>query len=218
MPDLDEAVLTRARKRADGPRGERLMNRRASSAQAEAVAMRRNSLVHRARSPSATASTTKPLPNQTAPMARVEDTGSKPRTHPKRKKEERPLERNIDNVIFGDVTFKAWYPSWYPKEIIGEKGLNGDNKGILVSDLYVCKRCFAYSKVAIDWVRHTRCCKKEVPGERIYTHGPQGTWSIWEVDGDVDTVSHVLSMVIESFANRGVALLSESLTICKIVP
>lgn len=110
----------------------------------------------------------------------------------KESKKDKPLERNIDNVIFGDVTFKAWYPSWYPKEIIGDS-LRGDGKGIVVPELYVCKRCFGYGKVLVEWVRHCRCCEKGIPGERIYSHGigrggHEATWSVWEVDGSVDTL------------------------------
>ncbi|KAG4427305.1 hypothetical protein IFR05_017212, partial [Cadophora sp. M221] len=116
-------------------------------------------------------------------------------------KDKETLERNIDNVIFGEVTFKAWYPSWYPKEIIGEKALTvgaGDKGGIVVTELYVCKRCFGYGKVLVEWVRHCRCCEREVPGRKIYVHGgwreddtPRpavGEWSIWEVDGGVETL------------------------------
>lgn len=96
-------------------------------------------------------------------------------------------------MVFGDVLFKSWYPSWYPKEIIGEKALAGDNKGIVVQTLYVCKRCFAYSKVVEDWVSHCNLCEKEVPGQQVYVHGAgQGVWSVWEVDGGVDTVSFIL--------------------------
>lgn len=71
-----------------------------------------------------------------------------------------------------------------------------------MKELYVCQRCFGYSKDVVAWVRHTRVCEKEVPGRRVYTHGgmgrgkwvgmkgrEEGVWSIWEVDGDVDTVS-----------------------------
>ncbi|KAH9222271.1 acyl-CoA N-acyltransferase, partial [Leptodontidium sp. 2 PMI_412] len=116
-------------------------------------------------------------------------------------KDKETLERNIDNVIFGEVTFKAWYPSWYPKEIIGEKALTvgaGDKGGIVVTELYVCKRCFGYGKVLVEWVRHCRCCEREVPGRKVYVHGgwreddtPRpavGEWSIWEVDGGVETL------------------------------
>ncbi|KAH7369641.1 acyl-CoA N-acyltransferase [Rhexocercosporidium sp. MPI-PUGE-AT-0058] len=125
---------------------------------------------------------------------RIDDNSSK-------EKDKDTLERNIDNVIFGEVTFKAWYPSWYPKEIIGEKALTvgaGDKGGIVVTELYVCKRCFGYGKVLVDWVRHCRCCEREVPGRKVYVHGgwreddtPRpavGEWSIWEVDGGVETL------------------------------
>jgi hypothetical protein len=110
---------------------------------------------------------------------------------------EKDLERNIDNVIFGDVTFKAWYPSWYPKEIIGEKALSCEGKGpgITVKELYICRRCFGYSKVLVEWVRHCRCCEREVPGTKVYSHGAEGEaggWSVWEVDGGVETVSYFL--------------------------
>jgi hypothetical protein len=112
---------------------------------------------------------------------------------------EKALERNIDNVVFGDVTFKAWYPSWYPKEIIGEKALSctGDGKGpgITVGELYVCRRCFGYSKVLVEWVRHCRCCEREIPGQRIYTYGGGQMWSVWEVDGGVETVSLKFSLL-----------------------
>jgi hypothetical protein len=117
----------------------------------------------------------------------------------KQKKEdlEKSLERNIDTVIFGDVSFKAWYPSWYPKEIIGEKALDGKGAGITVTELYVCERCFGYAKTLLEWVRHCRCCERGVPGQRIYVHGSgegeidedKRHWEVWEVDGEVETVS-----------------------------
>jgi len=120
----------------------------------------------------------------------------------KRKMEEdrEKLERNIDNVIFGDVTFKAWYPSWYPAQIIGEKALDGKGAGITVNELYVCRRCFGYGKVLVEWVRHCRCCEREVPGRRIYTHCTEteeeggGGWSVWEVDGGVEIVCTLLNV------------------------
>ena len=208
MPELDETVLTRARKRAEGPRGERLMSRRASSTRADVIGVRRNSVIngmkagHTLRGPVLGDATlngegkqpTRLAINNHASQYQTANTSSRAERlesedPPPRRKEEKPLERNIDNVVFGDVSFKAWYPSWYPREIIGEKGHAGEGKGIVVSDLYVCNKCFAYSKSVVDWVRHTRCCNKEMPGEKIYTHGSHGVWSIWEVDGDVDTVS-----------------------------
>ena len=110
---------------------------------------------------------------------------------------EKALERNIDYVVFGDRMFKAWYPSWYPKEIIGEKALSDAKAvGIVVQTLYVCNKCFGYGKEVDEWVKHTQACKKEVPGTRVYMHGAgeaqseeDCVWSVWEVDGEVDTVS-----------------------------
>ncbi|KAH8590821.1 acyl-CoA N-acyltransferase [Bisporella sp. PMI_857] len=104
---------------------------------------------------------------------------------------DKTIERNIDKVVFGDVIFKSWYPSWYPKEIIGEKGLLGDGRGIVVQTLYVCKWCFGYGKNVEEWARHCRGCLRATagpPGRKIYTHGQTGTWSVWEVDGEVDTL------------------------------
>lgn len=129
------------------------------------------------------ASLSTPLHSQTSSKTRTEKIDR-----------EKALERNIDNVVFGDVMFKSWYPSWYPKEIIGEKALNGDGKGIVVQTLYVCKKCFGYSRVVEEWVGHCRICEKGVPGKRVYVHGAEkdvgeGSWSVWEVDGEVDTVS-----------------------------
>lgn len=106
---------------------------------------------------------------------------------------ERALERNIDQVVLGDIMFKTWYPSWYPKEIIGDKALNGDYKsvGITVPTLYVCKKCFRYSKEVVPWFKHCKLCTQdEPPGKLIYSHGGEGNspWSVWVVDGEVETV------------------------------
>ena len=186
MPSLDGATLTRAQRRA--------------SASLHAVAKPKvvtNGVngVHAGISSSSASQSnvattngevkSKKAPSSSNSSKKLED-----------KEREKALERNIDNVIFGDVTFKAWYPSWYPKEIIGEKALNGDGKGIVVGKLYVCKRCFGYGKVVTEWVRHTKVCEREVPGRKIYDHGKDGLWSIWEVDGGVETVSLSLSFLV----------------------
>lgn len=123
-------------------------------------------------------------------------------------KEAQEQERNIDNVVFGNVMFKSWYPSWYPKEIIGEKALlNGEGgKGgggaVVVQTLYVCKRCFKYGKVVEPWVDHCAVCQADVPGTLVYQHGKgqregegRSVWSVWQVDGGVDTVSPFLSFL-----------------------
>lgn len=116
------------------------------------------------------------------------------------------LARNIDMVVFGDIAFRSWYPSWYPKEIIGEQALIGESKGIVVERLNICPKCFAYSKEMVSWLQHVKCCErsvKGVPGNLIYTHpggkgkGIKPVWSVWEVDGEVDTVRiYLLSLAV----------------------
>jgi MYST family zinc finger domain len=103
-------------------------------------------------------------------------------------------ERNIDNVVFGDMMFSAWYPSYHVKEIVGKEVVDGKKE--MLERLYVCNHCFKYSKELMNWVGHVRVCERRfggrlgvVPGQKIYTHG-KGTWSVWEVDGEVDTVSN----------------------------
>lgn len=102
------------------------------------------------------------------------------------------LERNVDNVVLGDVLFRAWYPSRHVKEVVGREVVDGKE---MLERLYVCKHCFKYSKELMGWVSHGKTCERRaggtapmVPGLRIYSHG-NSAWSVWEVDGEVDTVS-----------------------------
>jgi len=110
-------------------------------------------------------------------------------------------ERNIDNVVLGDMMFRAWYPSYHVKEIVGKEVVEGKKE--MLERLYVCNHCFKYSKELMNWLVHVRACERRfggalgvVPGREIYTHG-KGTWSVWEVDGEVDTVS--LSSIIPMY-------------------
>ena len=36
-------------------------------------------------------------------------------------------DRNIDKVVFGNICFKAWYPSYYGKEVLGDISGNASN-------------------------------------------------------------------------------------------
>lgn len=92
--------------------------------------------------------------------------------------------------------FRAWYPSYHVKEIVGREVVEGKKE--MLERLYVCCHCFKYSKELMAWLGHVRACERRfggelgmVPGRQIYTHG-SGTWSVWEVDGEVDTVSFLL--------------------------
>lgn len=108
-------------------------------------------------------------------------------------------DRNIDKVVLGNICFKAWYPSYYGKEVLGDasSGNNGakENKdggggkigrigggkraGLpppMLDRLYVCPCCFKYSKELVTWWEHVRCCETsfEMPGRKVYTH-PKGS-------------------------------------------
>lgn len=40
-----------------------------------------------------------------------------------------PSDRNIDKVMFGDICFRAWYPSYYGKEVLGDMSGNSTKSG-----------------------------------------------------------------------------------------
>ncbi|RYP26294.1 hypothetical protein DL768_011764 [Monosporascus sp. mg162] len=99
-------------------------------------------------------------------------------------------DRNIDKVVLGDICFKAWYPSFYGKEVLGDvSGNAGGGKDMgarmvggggkrdppVLDRLYVCPCCFKYSKELVAWWEHVRCCERKgvVPGRKVYTH-PKG--------------------------------------------
>lgn len=110
---------------------------------------------------------------------------------------EKASERNIDQVLFGEVLFKAWYPSWYPREILGEKSSTGETRGLLLPRLHVCARCFGYTRDLEEYVLHKSKCVKDVPGELVYIHPSKqkhnGEWTISVIDGAVDVVCLRLS-------------------------
>ena len=53
-------------------------------------------------------------------------------------------ELNILNVVLGNLLIKPWYPSFYPKELVGQR----------TERLYVCQWCFKYSKELVPYVSH----------------------------------------------------------------
>ncbi|KAI1258684.1 acyl-CoA N-acyltransferase [Xylariaceae sp. FL1019] len=87
-------------------------------------------------------------------------------------------DRNIDKVVFGSIAFKAWYVSYYAKEVLGDISGNnakmgGGKKDLQIVDkLYICPCCFKYSRDAEMWLAHVRACEERafVPGEKVYTH------------------------------------------------
>ena len=90
-------------------------------------------------------------------------------------------------VMFGNICFRTWYPSYYGKDVLGDaasasgatgkthkKGEQRDAEPLL-DRLYVCPCCFKYSKEIVQWWGHVRVCesKNVVPGRKIYVH-PKG--------------------------------------------
>ncbi|KAH8903225.1 hypothetical protein BR93DRAFT_931245 [Coniochaeta sp. PMI_546] len=110
-------------------------------------------------------------------------------------------DRNIDKVVLGDICFRAWYPSYYGKEVLGDSSTSHhpqphenahqtDSKDVtgakghtrhrdpppILNRLCVCPCCFKYSKELVTWWEHVRICEARghIPGRKIYTH-PKGS-------------------------------------------
>ncbi|GAW13336.1 hypothetical protein ANO14919_027180 [Xylariales sp. No.14919] len=91
-------------------------------------------------------------------------------------------DRNIDTIVFGNTCFKAWYPSYYGKEVLGDVSTNvgggnakmggGKRDPPMLDRLYICPCCFKYSKEMVPWQMHVQYCERRafVPGAKIYTH------------------------------------------------
>ncbi|KAL1884106.1 hypothetical protein VTK73DRAFT_6775 [Phialemonium thermophilum] len=135
----------------------------------------------------------KPSQRRQSDTERTAPAASKPQNaHP---------DRNIDKVVLGNLCFRAWYPSYYGKEVVGDisgnsskhrtSHMNGadhksdtggrghsrrdkDNTPML-DRLYVCPCCFKYSKELVAWWEHVRLCETRsvIPGKKIYVH-PKG--------------------------------------------
>ena len=104
--------------------------------------------------------------------------------------------RNVDQVVFGGLKFKAWFPSEYPVEVIGAK--TSGNDAITVPVMHVCEKCFAYTTVLRESLAHKNfCCEKKIPGVETYNHKGEGIWKVKKLDGASEdfTVSfHWLSL------------------------
>ncbi|KAK8875300.1 acyl-CoA N-acyltransferase [Apiospora arundinis] len=98
-------------------------------------------------------------------------------------------DRNIDRVVLGDISFRAWYPSYYGKDVLGDASVTSGGKAnpggggakigggkkdkeVLLDRLFVCPSCFKYSKEEPKWRKHIGAClpKAWVPGNKIYVH------------------------------------------------
>ncbi|KAJ5095590.1 hypothetical protein NUU61_004946 [Penicillium alfredii] len=83
-----------------------------------------------------------------------------------------PVDRNVKNVVLGDLLFKPWYQSIYPEDLVAKD----------TECLYVCRWCFRYSCDGAAFAAHTRACEHRTtpPGTKVYDNGG---YAVWEVDG-----------------------------------
>lgn len=83
-----------------------------------------------------------------------------------------PANRNVKNVVLGDLLFKPWNQSIYPEDLVAKDA----------DQLYVCRWCFRYSCDVDIFEEHKRACEHRVtpPGTKVYDHGG---YAVWEVDG-----------------------------------
>ncbi|KAJ5661327.1 uncharacterized protein N7484_000699 [Penicillium longicatenatum] len=84
-----------------------------------------------------------------------------------------PGDRNLKNVVLGDILFKPWYQSIYPEDLVAKDA----------DRLYVCRWCFRYSCDNEIFAAHTQVCEHRItpPGTKVYDHGG---YAVWEVDGE----------------------------------
>ncbi|KAF2664490.1 histone acetyltransferase, MYST family [Microthyrium microscopicum] len=85
-----------------------------------------------------------------------------------------PTQKNVKEVILTDLRIEAWYPSFYPEELIGK----------LAERLFVCKWCFKYTTKLIQFMEHSKCCELQTPGSIGTLLYEKGAISIYEVDGE----------------------------------
>jgi len=84
-----------------------------------------------------------------------------------------PGDRNVKNIVLGDLLFTPWYQSIYPEDLVAKDA----------DRLYVCRWCFRYSCDTLSFAEHTRACVHRTipPGNKVYEHGG---YAVWEVDGE----------------------------------
>lgn len=122
------------------------------------------------------------------------------------------LNRNIGQVVLGDLLFDTWYYSPYPDSMILGPGYqqhagkhvglaadprNGAARGVTSSDppcrrLYVCPRCFRYTSQDHDYVQHLQYHQERrdhgmetqpVPNSAVKVYDWEG-YAVWEIDGE----------------------------------
>ncbi|KAK4192166.1 putative histone acetyltransferase [Podospora australis] len=115
-----------------------------------------------------------PPPSTSTDRPATNGTPGKANKANKANKNKAGTDRNVDMVVLGTTCFRAWYPSYYEKELTGDASGN-NSTGAMISRLYICPYCFKYSTELVPWYGHMQVCKQKsiVPGNKIYTH-PKG--------------------------------------------
>jgi MYST family zinc finger domain len=86
------------------------------------------------------------MPVSTLPLSPILPSNLSPIPKPRaRRTSLSQAERNVREVILSDLRIDAWFPSFYPEELIGKT----------ISRLFVCKWCFKYTTKLIPFVEHT---------------------------------------------------------------
>lgn len=85
---------------------------------------------------------------------------------------------NVLSVVLGDQLIYPAFASQYREELV---------TGEPVDRLYVCERCFKYTKEAFSHVAHRGFCKfkHEIPGRLVYE---EQSYELYEVDGEEEPV------------------------------
>jgi hypothetical protein len=55
-----------------------------------------------------------------------------------------PMDPNVQAVVLDNLLIRAWYPSFYPDELVGAS----------TERLYVCRWCFRYSRQLMKFLDH----------------------------------------------------------------
>ena len=117
------------------------------------------------------------------------------------------LNRNIDQVVLGDLLFDSWYFSPYPEAVLYgtehhlSKPLNGEHKNghvekvvaPIIPKLHVCRYCFKYTTSPTDYAHHIQTHVQDyeedpqgwipVPGKAVKVYEWEG-FCVWDVDGE----------------------------------
>jgi hypothetical protein len=101
------------------------------------------------------------LPFPTSPAARVRNATARAQHSAVL-----PAQRNVKEVILTDLRIEAWYPSFYPEDLVGRA----------VDRLYVCTWCFRYSTQLVQFLEHSKVRRVDISAFK-----EQGSYNLAEM-------------------------------------